>query len=154
MNDNHPITEEQFSHIVRNSPLVSIDLIITDPSGCALVGLRNNEPAKGTYFVPGGVIRKGEGIKEAFNRILRTETGYEASIGLAHFAGVFEHFYPTNRFNNPGYGTHYVVLAYRLGVNRRPEIRLDDQHSESKWMSAADILAAPDVHENTKAYFR
>jgi colanic acid biosynthesis protein WcaH len=151
---NDPLTDEQFSHIVRNSALVAIDLIITDPSGCALVGLRNNEPAKGTCFVPGGVIRKGELIREAFDRILKAETGHRASIAAAHFAGVFEHFYPTNRFNNPGYGTHYVVLAYRLPVNRCPEITLDDQHSESKWMSAAEIPAAPDVHENTKAYFR
>ncbi|TFZ33599.1 GDP-mannose mannosyl hydrolase, partial [Pseudomonas syringae] len=29
-----------------------------------------------------------------------------------------------------------------------------DQHSEYLWLSPAALLARPDVHENTKAYFR
>jgi len=31
---------------------------------------------------------------------------------------------------------------------------LDAQHSESKWMAVSDLIAASNVHENTKAYFR
>ena len=150
----HPLSRDQFAHVVRDTPLVSIDLIITDTIQHVLVGLRENEPAKGVFFVPGGVIRKDEPIGTAFGRILRAETGQEASISAARFLGVFEHIYPTNRFNDPGFGTHYIVLAYRLQLDHRPEIRLDDQHSELKWMNSAELLAAPDVHENTKAYFR
>jgi len=30
----------------------------------------------------------------------------------------------------------------------------DAQHSEFKWMAVSDLIAASDVHENTKAYFR
>jgi colanic acid biosynthesis protein WcaH len=148
------ISEDKFSYIVRCAPLPSLDLIIRDSDGRVLVGFRTNEPAKNYYFVPGGVIRKNESIELAFARILRAETGCRASFSDARFLGVFQHFYSTNRFGDPSYGTHYIVLAYELQLDHCPAIVLDAQHSESKWMAEADLVSAGDVHENTKAYFR
>jgi colanic acid biosynthesis protein WcaH len=154
MSEDGRIGEDKFAHIVRYAPLVSLDLIVREPEGRILVGLRNNEPAKGCYFVPGGVIRKNETIEAAFTRILRVETGCRAALCEARFLGVFQHFYPTNRFSEPGYGTHYVVLAYELRLNQHPTILLDSQHSNCKWLNEVELIAASDVHENTKTYFR
>jgi len=148
------IPRDDFAHVVRSTPLVSIDLVLRDPSGAVLVGLRTNEPAKGQWFVPGGRIAKNERLDEAFSRILFGETGLSLPRKAALLLGVYEHFYETNRFEEPGYGTHYVVLGYALELEARPDIKLDDQHSAIKWMGVPDILAASDVHENTKAYFR
>jgi len=64
--------------IVRLAPLVAIDLIIRNARDEVLLGLRSNEPAKGFYFVPGGMIRKGERLREAFARVLKDETGLTA----------------------------------------------------------------------------
>jgi colanic acid biosynthesis protein WcaH len=149
-----PLSFADLSLVVRRTPLVSIDLIIRDPQGNALLGLRNNEPAKGTFFVPGGVIRKNERLREAFVRILHTETNYTASIDDARLLGAFEHFYENNRFGEPGYGTHYVVLAHELKVNDISAIKVDAQHSEYRWWSKANLLASTEVHVHTKAYFR
>jgi colanic acid biosynthesis protein WcaH len=154
MSDKGPLTPEQFRFIVQNAPLVSIDLLITDPAGCVLLGLRNNEPAKGNWFVPGGIIFKGERLETAFQRILRAETGLPARMSDATHLGLFEHFYDANRLCEPGYGTHYVVNAFRLAVRERPMIEADGQHSEMRWMSPGDILDASDVHPHSKAYFR
>ena len=148
------VPSEIFRQIVRHAPLVSIDLIIEDESGRILVGLRNNEPAAGVYFVPGGIVRKDETVQAAFGRIVMAETGLGLEIAGAEFLGVFQHFYETNRFREPGFGTHYVVLGHRLKLARRPEIILDNQHSKVLWLTPDEILDAPDVHENTKAYFR
>jgi colanic acid biosynthesis protein WcaH len=148
------ITDNEFSCVVRCAPLPSIDLIIRDSDRRVLVGLRTNEPAKNYYFVPGGVIRKNETIEVAFARILTAETGCRVSHGDARFLGAFQHFYSTNRFGDPAYGTHYVVLAYDLQLDYCPKIAADAQHSEFKWMAVSDLIAASDVHENTKAYFR
>jgi colanic acid biosynthesis protein WcaH len=142
-----------FARIVRLTPLVSIDLVVKDPQGRALVGLRVNEPAKGKYFVPGRVILKNETIQDAFARILTAEIGIEASLDDAAFLGVFEHFYDTNRFGDPDYGTHYVVLAYEICLDQRPLIKTDSQHSHVRWMSEAEICREDGVHPNTKAYF-
>ena len=67
--------------------------------------------------------------------------------------GVYEHFYRTNRYHDPVYGTHYVVQAYELRLSHRPSVQLDAQHSQIQWLTTKEILASSDVHENTKAYF-
>jgi colanic acid biosynthesis protein WcaH len=54
------LDKDEFAQVARNTALVSIDLIIRDPDQYVLVGLRTNEPAKGKWFVPGGVVRKYE----------------------------------------------------------------------------------------------
>lgn len=146
--------DKDFAHVIRVAPLIAIDIILRDPEGMIFVGRRNSEPAKGFYFVPGGVIRKNERLADAFMRILTAETGLSAALSEARFLGVYEHLYSTNRYGNPSYGTHYVVLGHELILNRRPVIRLDAQHGDYRWMNEAELLAASDVHENTKAYFR
>jgi colanic acid biosynthesis protein WcaH len=147
------LNEEEFGRIVRCAPLVSIDLVIRDPERKVLLGLRNHEPAKGYYFVPGGRIRKGELLEEAFSRILVAETGCRADFESARFLGVHQHMYSTNRFGNPDFGTHYVVLAYELNLICRPTVLLDSQHSVCKWMDEADLKSMRTVHQFTKAYF-
>src|SRR5262249_19183063 len=100
--------------VIRLAPLISIDLIIRNARDEVLLGLRRNEPAKGGYFVPGGMILKNERLAEAFARLLKTETDHAASLDDARLIGVFEHFYDNNRSGNCGYGTHYVVLGYEF----------------------------------------
>ena len=55
-----------------------------------------------------------EGIAEAFARILETETGLNLPFDQARLLGAYEHLYDDNRFGEPGYGTHYVVLGMEL----------------------------------------
>jgi ADP-ribose pyrophosphatase YjhB (NUDIX family) len=98
---------------------VAIDLIIRDPDRRVLVRLRTNEPAKGKWFVPSGVVIKYERLADAFARIVKAEIGLEASIGDAKFIGVYEHLYDTNVFGEEGVGTHYVVLARELNLGHR-----------------------------------
>ena len=147
------VNKDEFVLVVRNAPLVAIDLIIRDPDWCVLVGLRTNEPAKGKWFVPGGVVRKYERLMDAFARIVKAEIGLDASIGDAKFLGVYEHLYANNAFGEEGFGTHYVVLAHELSLDYRPGIVSDRQHSGFQWMTPAELISSADVHQNTRAYF-
>jgi colanic acid biosynthesis protein WcaH len=146
--------EDEFAAVVRLTPLVSIDLIIRSPEGRVLLGYRKNEPAKGFYFAPGSRVSKNERFEAAFRRISREELGIERKIEDARFLGVYEHLYPTNRMEKPGFGTHYVVLAYELAFSLAIETLPKDQHAEYAWMTVDELLKSPQVHENTKAYFR
>jgi colanic acid biosynthesis protein WcaH len=148
------LSEADFRTVVRLAPLVSIDLVIRNGQGDVLLGLRNNEPAKGFYFVPGGVILKNESLSAAFARILENETNFRAAIADARLLGAYEHFYAANRFGDPGVGTHYVALAYELDLPDTAMLKSDAQHSELRFWSEAALVQSPDVHENTKAYFR
>ena len=147
------LSRAEFHDIVKNTPLVSIDLIVRTKSGKVLVGKRTNEPAKGTLFVPGGRIRKDETIANAFRRLTQVELGREINISDARFLGVFEHFYKTNALDTPGFGTHYVVLGYELLIGTEITDLPKAQHSDYYWMTESDACNEPLVHENSKAYF-
>lgn len=147
--------EMDFLDMVRLTPLVSIDLIVCDGEGRVLVGRRRNRPARGTWFVPGGRIHKDEKLDAAFSRIADAELGVlKLSRSAARFEGVFEHHYSDNFAGEPDVSTHYIVLAYSLQLTPSAPIGRLDQHSEYLWMTSTELLAHPDVHDNTKAYFR
>jgi colanic acid biosynthesis protein WcaH len=149
-----PIAPEDFAAIVRLTPLVSIDLIVRDATRRVLVGRRLHEPARGSYFVPGGRITKNELRAAAFRRVCRMELGRECEMTQARFIGTFDHVYPTNALGQPGFGTHYVVLAFELSFPDTDWVLPKEQHVDYLWATDAEILGHPEVHENAKAYFR
>jgi colanic acid biosynthesis protein WcaH len=148
------LAPEDFERIVRLTPLVSIDLVVRAPDGRALVGRRNHEPAKGSFFVPGGRITKNETRADAFRRITQTELGVELDLQQARFLGVYDHFYPTNRFERTGFGTQYVVLAYEIALGLELSTLPKEQHGEYRWMQPQELANCGEVHPNTQAYFR
>ena len=154
MSDSAKLPPERFIEIVRDTPLVSIDLIVRPPDGSVLVGYRTNEPARGSWFVPGGSIRKDEPLDAAFRRIAAEELGRPYERSASRFVGVYEHLYPANFREEPGFGTHYVVLAHELRMPHRPEALPQDQHARYRWLDPAALLQDPEVHDNVKAYFR
>lgn len=151
------ISDKQFLHIIDNTPLVSIDLIIEDIQGKVLLGKRINRPAQGYWFVPGGRIRKNETIADAITRISSTELGADLSINDVQLFGSYDHIYEDNYLGEDGINTHYVVLAYSLKLPGVIEVSVDriedDQHSEMRYWAKDILLETDDVHPNTKAYF-
>ncbi len=145
------LTREEFSQVVRLSPLVSIDLVVRDETRRMLLGLRENRPAQHCWFVPGGRIGKNERIEAAFRRISRMELGRELSAENARFLGVFEHLYDDNFASMPGFGTHYIVLAYAIDEPGGFDLPVE-QHSRYDWMTEDDVLCRPDVHPYVRAY--
>jgi colanic acid biosynthesis protein WcaH len=63
-----------FRAVVKNAPLISIDLCIIY-NGQILLGYRNNEPLKATWFTPGGRILKNEAYFDCLRRVARSELG-------------------------------------------------------------------------------
>jgi colanic acid biosynthesis protein WcaH len=148
------LTHAQLDDVIRLAPLVAIDLIIRNRRGEVLLGLRNNEPAKGCYFVPGAMIVKNERLADAFARIAKNETGWTAHLENARLLGVFEHFYDNNRSGKAGYATHYVVVGYELEWTAGAAPKADEQHADLRWWPIPELMRSDRVHENTKAYFR
>ncbi|WP_036666094.1 GDP-mannose mannosyl hydrolase [Paludibacterium yongneupense] len=145
---------DDFRRVVRDAPLVAIDLLVGDGNGHYLLGLRRNRPAAGFWFVPGGRVYKDEALDAAFARIARAELGLELSRSGATAMGVSEHFYPDS-FADVTIGTHYVVLPYRVTVSREaiPVRAGEKQHCALEWMSSMQLRTRTDVHAHTRAYF-
>lgn len=146
--------DRRFLEIIDATPLVSIDLVVRNERGQVLLGKRVNRPAQNFWFVPGGRIRKNERVKDAFGRIFQAELGLAFPFEEARLLGAYDHIYDDNFAGDPNINTHYVVLAFACALNTTHAVKPDAQHEALEWWDVAKLLLAPDVHENTKAYFR
>ncbi|MEJ2801475.1 GDP-mannose mannosyl hydrolase [Comamonadaceae bacterium PP-2] len=148
------LSRDDFKKVVAATPLVSIDLLVRDPQGRLLVGLRNNAPAQGFWFVPGGRIRRHESIDAAFSRLTKMELGHNFSRSSAHFFGLYDHFYDEDFSGDSSLGgTHYVVLAHEILVPSVEALLLPtDQHSTYRWLTDKQLWTDSLVHPNTRAY--
>jgi colanic acid biosynthesis protein WcaH len=145
------LEKDVFSTVISSTPLVSIDLLIENSKGQVLLGYRNNRPAKGYWFVPGGRILKDETMDDAFKRLTLAELGEVFTRDSAQFLGPYEHFYDDYVFGE-GESTHYVVLGYKvvsdIDISRLPSA----QHNQYKWFDKAELLADDTVHKHSKWY--
>ena len=148
------LSKSIFKIIIASTPLVALDFIIKYDNRF-LLGRRINEPAKGYYFVPGGRIRKGETLEMACKRLTQNELGIMIDFSKMKFHMNMEHIYHNSVFDNAT-TTHYVCLSYyyKLDEVEYAQLNLDDQHSETIWLSKEDLMTHNNVHENTKKYFR
>ena len=121
------IPEEEWATIVRNVPIVSVDLLVRTPDGVLLVE-RTNRPAKGEWFVPGGRVRKGERLVEAVHRVAREELGVE--VGIEGRLGAYEHLYDDADVDGAG-GKHYLANGFLVHTDAT-KFDLDDQHGDAR----------------------
>lgn len=148
------LSEADFTSVIAKAPLVSIDFIIEDTStGNFLLGKRENRPAEGYWFVPGGRIQKGECIADAFERLTQDELGSSIEYSGSHWFGLYEHMYDDCVFGDVA-TTHYVVLAHKLSLGQESLKLPSVQHGSYRWLSTEEILAMDTVHPYTKDYFK
>ena len=145
---------ERFVELIRALPLVSVDLVLVRDGREVLLGLRNNRPAQGWWFVPGGRILKNEKRADALTRVAARELGIADIHALKPtFLGPFEHFYADCFAGDNGVSTHYVVLGHRIDVPAGFEIPgSDDQHEALSWWPIAEALGSDKVHRFTQDY--
>jgi len=141
-----------FKTVIEHTPLISIDLIVQNQEGRVLLGYRNNRPAQGYWFVPGGRIQKDETMSAAFKRLTLNELGAEFSLSQAELIGPFEHFYSDN-FSGDDFSTHYIALGYRLVIDDALLALPTEQHSQYCWMTVDELLNHPNVHKHSRWYF-
>ncbi|WP_108947106.1 GDP-mannose mannosyl hydrolase [Shewanella halifaxensis] len=147
------LDKHTFTKVIDSTPLVSIDLVVENSKGEILLGLRNNRPAQGFWFVPGGRIRKNETMDNAFKRLCHEELGLDKTRQQAEWLGAFEHFYDDCVFGDT-ISTHYVVLAYKIIVDAPMQSLPISQHNQYKWLSVDKVLSDSKVHLHSKWYVK
>ena len=111
---------ERFVELIRALPLVSVDLVLVRDGREVLLGLRNNRPAQGWWFVPGGRILKNEKRADALTRVAARELGIADIHALKPaFLGPFEHFY-ADCFAGDNGVSRPPSADYRQARDRRP----------------------------------
>lgn len=140
-----PIPDDEWETIVRNVPIVSVDLVV-HREGAVLLGKRTNEPAKGEWFVPGGTVFKHERLVDAAHRIGAEELGVDVCIDRR--LGVYEHFYEEAELDGVG-GKHYVPVGFLVDATGEV-LAPDDQHSQFEWFSPP--IEDIELHSYVRAY--
>ncbi len=140
-----------FKTIVEHTPLVSIDLCLVC-RGEILLGKRNNGPLKGWWFTPGGRIQKNETWQNGLRRIALSELGLPVEdIDRYTLMGVWDHFYENSALGD-GISTHYVNLPHYIKLGKQPNIRLDRQHNEIRWVRLEDVANGKEFHKYIRIY--
>jgi len=148
-----------FATVVRSAPLVSIDLVVVRNHSQVLLGQRNNRPAQGYWFVPGGRIYKNETMQQAMQRIAESEIGITPDLIQnslkPQWLGAYEHFYADSFAAQEAASTHYVALAHLLHVPESFEpAHRDAQHQAWRWWPLQQALASSEVHYFSQSYLR
>lgn len=174
MNEKHePLPPDEFARVVRGTQLVSVDALLFDNDGRLLLGRRTREPAKDTWFTPGGRVYKNENLNAAVQRILSAELAPPSVTTHSRYTlhGVYRHLYDTNFSPTPyAFGTDYINFAYVLhtsehynaadgtlqGIEGQRLGQNDphgEQHTAFRWFAVEDLLIDPEVHHYVKCYF-
>ena len=77
LSDDHPLTPEEFDSIYSRVPRLTVEVIVKNKAGEICMTLRDIEPCKGQWHLPGGTVRFGEPLLEAVKRVARRELAVE-----------------------------------------------------------------------------
>lgn len=116
------IDEVLYGNILKNIPILCIDLIISHKNQFLLVK-RKQEPLINEWWVPGGRVEHGESLDEAAVRKLREELAIKDFSGLIKY-GLYQDQFDKSSFGKHLYHTFSVV--YKLKIKNISNIIIDD----------------------------
>ena len=144
------LSDEDFKFLVRSAPLASVDVCVLVGEKL-LLGKRKREPLREKWFTPGGCVRKGERWQDAVVRVSRSELGVQINpydlVGMGSWDQFYDHSVCGDKVP-----THYVTRAHALFLREYPDINLDEQHSEFRWVALAEISSGAEFSVYLKDY--
>lgn len=142
-----PISPEMFRRFLAVLPIATVNILIIRGNEVLLVK-RLNEPAKGFWFTPGGIILKGEGVEACALRVCREETGL--TVELNKLIGVYDEYW------SEGYFTEniQIITACYLASPLSGNVERDWQSSDIQWFSIDEFpeKVGETVKEMAKQY--
>jgi len=112
-------------------PLVGVGAVIIR-EGKILLVKRANEPNKGRWSVPGGLVRKGESLVEALKREIKEELNVDVEVG--DVACVADEIFYDERGEIP---YHYVIIDFFAEIYGNPKPGSDA--ADVKWIPLSEI---------------
>jgi ADP-ribose pyrophosphatase YjhB (NUDIX family) len=76
-----PLPKEEFDAIFSRVPRLTVEVVIASPQRGVLLSLRDIEPCKDMWHLPGGTVRFGEPLVDAVARVARDELGLTVAVG-------------------------------------------------------------------------
>jgi colanic acid biosynthesis protein WcaH len=136
------IPEEDYKKILNTMPIPCVDLVVRW-QGKLLMVYRDNKPAKGQWWLPGGRVLKNEKLEHAALRKLKEETGLSGTI--VKQVGAYDTMFDDAPFEDVN-GVHSINTVYLIDVDGA-EVKLDELHSKFQWFDHVDEQWHPVVKQ-------
>ncbi|PKO23597.1 MAG: NUDIX hydrolase [Chloroflexi bacterium HGW-Chloroflexi-1] len=126
------MADDHSERMFPTRPLAGVGAVVWDGARL-LLEQRGQEPARGLWAVPGGLIELGETAEDAVRREVREECGIDVTVGP--LLGLFE---PVQRDPDDRIRYHYVVIDF-LAYYRSGTLRVGDDAADVRWVAPADL---------------
>lgn len=149
------IPDEEFRRILELVPTPTTDAVfvrVRDGVEQFMLGLRTEEPFKGTWFVVGGRQRAFESRWDALRRNMFRETGVEINTLGVHVAlvGVFDVYNPPSIGDTQRPAWHSVWMFHKIMIPESLEPKALAENKEIRWF----IYIEPDFPDCVKNALR
>lgn len=134
------IEDSLYNQIVNCIPIVCVDGFIIDNERKILLMKRNNYPAKGEWWVPGGRVLKDELLKDSIRRKIKDETDLDV-ISLEQ-VGITE-----TIFENK----HTINICFKIQTSSY-NIKLNDEHSDYFWYDSDNLPEDLNINLKNKIF--
>ncbi len=132
------LSDDTYEDIVRHVPQVCVEVVLETERG-VLLAKRVNHPR--VWFWPGGRLYKGESLVAAARRVADEELG--VTVDLVADYGPYAHFW---RGSEKAPSRHTVNVPFHARPHQaEPEITLDDQHTDYRFVDAVEPWMHPYV---------
>ncbi|MDO8335315.1 MAG: NUDIX domain-containing protein [Candidatus Saccharibacteria bacterium] len=133
-NDDYPLTAEEFQSIYSKVPRLTVEVVVKSENG-VLLTLRDIEPFKGQWHIPGGTVYFNEKLTEAVTRIAKKELGIQVtSSKLINYLEYPSHI--SQSFDSP------VGLAFLVEYSGK--IELNHEASDAQWFKELPVNIHPE----------
>ena len=122
-------------------PIVTVGGLIFDSLGKVL--LVRTHKWSDLWGIPGGKIKWGEPSEEALRRELREETNL--NVGDIQFVMVQDCIHSKEFYRD----AHFILLNYTCRCEGAPEVKLNDEAREFRWVALGEALEMP-INEPTR----
>ena len=130
-----PLAKDEFDRIFSKVPRLTVEVLITSSCRGILLALRDVDPCRGMWNLPGGTVRFGERLVDAVRRVAVDELGVSVEVGP--LAGYIE--YPSHYENG---------LDSPVGLVFRAQL-LDQAEPHGQWFT----VLPENMHEEQKQFF-
>lgn len=121
------IPDNLYDLIIHSIPIACVDIAII-ARGSVLLVKRNDPPAKGEWWLPGGRVHKGETMRQTAKRKALEEVGIECHVGpIIHTA---ETIFPDGPNGIPVHSINSCFMLYPVGEFT---VKLDSHHDSYEW---------------------
>ena len=138
------LTDEEYIKVLDNVVIGCTDIVVINPQKEVLLIRRNQKPFA-DYFIIGGRMPMGLKLQDTASYNLRGEVSLNINPDRFSFLNVYNYIWAERQQEPQDKGCHMlsVTMYCFISEEEMKQIKLDNNHSEYKWVSLSSVVPYP-----------